>query len=103
MPASLTAFEQPELFEQQLADLSATFVSLPAEQVDQQIDWGLQLLLEAMGMDRTTVAELSSDGQRFEVTHTQVRAGIPPAPTGNIAELLPWFTETLIRGEMLRF
>ena len=103
MPKSLTAFEQPELFEQQLADLSATFVSLPAEQVDQQIDWGLQLLLEAIGMDRSSVAELSADGARFEITHTQVRNGVPPLPTGNLAELLPWFTDMLSRGELLRF
>jgi len=36
MPSSMTAFEQPELFEQQLADLSATFAALPADQVDQR-------------------------------------------------------------------
>ncbi len=103
MPASMTAFEQPELFEQQLADLSATFVSVPADQVDQQIDWGLQLLLEGMGMDRSFFAELSSDGQRYEVTHTQVRAGIPPMATGNLADLLPWYSEALSRGDVLRF
>jgi len=103
MPGSLTAFEQPELFEQQLADLSATFVALPADQVDQQIDWGLQLLLDAMGMDRTSVAELSADGQRFEVTHTQMRHGVPPMPTGNMADLLPWYSQALARGEVLRF
>ena len=85
MPASKIAFDQPELFEQQLAELSATFVALPAEQVDQQIDWGLQLMLEAMGMDRSSVAELSSDGQRFEVTHTRVRGATPPLVTGNLA------------------
>ena len=70
----MIAFEQPELFEEQLAKLSAAFVSLPADQVDQQIDWGLQVLLEAMGMDRSSLVELSDDGNRLEVTHTQVRA-----------------------------
>jgi signal transduction histidine kinase len=103
MSPSLTAFEQPELFEQQLAEISATFVALPADQVDQQIDWGLRLLLEATGMDRTSVAELAADGQRFEVTHSQVRSGTPPLATGNLAELLPWYTETLRRSEILRF
>jgi len=102
MPATMTAFEQPELFEQQLADLSATFVSLPADQVDQQIDWGLQLLLEAMALERSSVAELSSDGQRFEITHSQVKSGIPPLATGDLAELLPWYAGTLSRGETVR-
>jgi signal transduction histidine kinase len=98
----MTAFEQPELFEQQLADLSATFVSIPADQVDQQIDWGLQLLLEATGMDRSSFAELSSDGQRLEVTHTQARSGVPPMLSGNLAELFPWYTEAIARGDLLR-
>jgi signal transduction histidine kinase len=103
MPSSTIAFEQPELFEQQLAELSATFVSLPADQVDQQIDWGLQLLLEALGIDWSSVAELSSDEQRFEVTHTQVRKGAPPLATGNLAELLPWYAYAIRKGELLRF
>ncbi len=103
MPASTIAFEQPELFEQQLAEFSATFVSATADQIDQQIDWGLQVLLESMGIDRSTVAELSSDGQRFEVTHSQARNGIPPFVPGNVAEILPWYAEVLHRGEVLRF
>jgi signal transduction histidine kinase len=54
-------------------------------------------------MDRSFFAELSSDGQRYEVTHTQVRAGIPPMATGNLADLLPWYSEALSRGDVLRF
>jgi signal transduction histidine kinase len=99
----MIAFEQPELFERQLAELSATFVSLPADQVDQQIDWGLQLLLDALGMDRSSLAQLSPDGQRLEVTHTQVRPGRPPLAAANLAEILPWYTEMISRGEVLRF
>ena len=56
-----------------------------------------------MGMDRSSVVELSDDGNRLEVTHTQVRDGTTPVPTGNLAELLPWYTEALRRGEVLRF
>jgi len=103
MPVSMIAFEQPELFEQQLSQLSAVFVSLPADQVDSRIDEALLQLLEATGMDRTSVAELSPDGRRFEVTHSQVRAGTPPLATGNLGELLPWYVETLSRGEVLQF
>jgi signal transduction histidine kinase len=99
----MIGFEQPELFERQLAELSARFVSLPADQVDQQIDWGLQLLLDALGMDRSSLAQLSPDGQRLEVTHTQVRPGRPPLAAANLAEILPWYTEMISRGEVLRF
>jgi signal transduction histidine kinase len=103
MPGSVIAFEQPELFDEQLAELSATFVALPADQVDQQVDWGLRRLLETTGLDRSTVVELSADGQRFEVTHTQVRGATPPLATGHLAELLPWYTETLLRGDVFHF
>ncbi|HEY1906219.1 MAG TPA: GAF domain-containing protein, partial [Myxococcaceae bacterium] len=103
MPVSMIAFEQPELFEQQLSQLSAIFVALPANHVDQQIDRELLQLLEATGMDRTSVAELSPDGRRFEVTHSHVRSGTPSLATGNLAELLPWYTEALARGEVLQF
>jgi signal transduction histidine kinase len=99
----MIGFEEPELFERQLAELSATFVSLPADQVDQQIDWGLQLLLDALGMDRSSLAQLSPDGQRFEVTHAQLRPGRPPLAAANLAEILPWYTEMISRGEVLRF
>jgi signal transduction histidine kinase len=103
MPVSMIAFEQPELFEQQLSQLSAVFVSLPADQVDSRIDHALLQLLDATGMDRASVAELSSDGRRFEVTHSQVRAGTPPLATGNLAGLLPWYAEGLAGGEILQF
>ena len=99
----MIAFEQPERFEQELSQLSAVFVSLPADEVDSQIDRALLQLLEATGMDRSSVAELSPDGRRWEVTHSQVRRGTPPLATGNLAELLPWYTDLLSRGEVLQF
>jgi signal transduction histidine kinase len=103
MPAAMIAFEQPELFEQQLSQLSAVFVSLPADQIDSQIDHALLQLLEATGMDRNSVVELSPDGRRLEVTHSQARKGTPPLATGNLAEPFPWYTEALSRGEVLLF
>ncbi len=99
----MIAFDRPELFEQQLAELSATFVSLTPEQVEHQIDWGLQLLLEALDLDRSTIAELSADGLRMEVTHSQSTAHAPPLAMGDLAPILPWFTAMIRKGEMLRF
>jgi C4-dicarboxylate-specific signal transduction histidine kinase len=102
MAASTIAFEQPELLEQQLAELSATFVSLPADQVDQQIDWGLQLLVEALGIDRAAIAELSPEG-RLEITHSWARPGTPGLIQGNLTASLPWFAERIQKGEILQF
>ncbi|HVN33153.1 MAG TPA: ATP-binding protein [Thermoanaerobaculaceae bacterium] len=102
MPASTIAFEKPELLEQQLSELSARFVSLTPDQVDHQIDWGLKLLLEAMGLGRSSIAEISADGQRMEVTHSQASADAPPMPKGDLTVALPWYAALIRRGEMLR-
>src|SRR5215472_7057570 len=98
MPSSLTAFEQPELFEQQLAELSATFVSLPADQIDQRLDWALQLLLDGLGLDRSSLLELSMDGQRVELTHSQARAPFPALTPGDVSRQFPWFARMVQKG-----
>jgi signal transduction histidine kinase len=102
MPTSKIAFEQPELFEQWLSELSATFVSLPVDQIAGEIDRVLSLLLEALDLDRSSVAETTPDG-RMEVTHSQTTAGAPPLVLGDLASLLPWYAEMLSKGELLRF
>ncbi len=99
----MIAFDKPELFEQQLAELSATFVSLTPDQVDSQIDWGLQLLLEALDLDRSTIAELSADGQRIEITHTRSTTHAPAIAKGDLVPMLPWFAAMLLKGQVLRF
>jgi signal transduction histidine kinase len=68
-----------------------------------QIDWGLQLLLDALGVDRTSIIELSPDGLRLEVTHSQSRPGTPPVVTGDLAASLPWYSRMVQRGEMLQW
>jgi hypothetical protein len=47
-------------FETFLADLSATFLSVPADQVDAQIVAGLRQLVEFLGIDRSGFGERSS-------------------------------------------
>src|SRR5947209_198647 len=43
-------------FETLLADLSATFVNLPASEVDSQIVWALRRLVEFLELDRGSLA-----------------------------------------------
>ncbi len=103
MPFTLIAFEQPDLFEQQLSELSARFVSLPAEKVDGEIDWALQLLVQALGIDRSSLAELSGDQQRIEVTHSHSNDSTHLFVQGDLAAVLPWYAARLRQGEILRF
>jgi PAS domain S-box-containing protein len=55
-------------FEKLLADLSATFVNLPCEQTAGMIDDSLKMLVESLGIDRSTLAEFTQNkGQALVV------------------------------------
>jgi signal transduction histidine kinase len=90
-------------FETLLARLSATFINLRATEVDGHIDRGLQLLVEYLDIDRSSVAEFSEDGRELLVTHSYTRPGFASFPKSNIALLLPWYTAKIRQGELLRF
>jgi signal transduction histidine kinase len=90
-------------FEAMLARLSTTFINLQATEVDGHIERGLQLLVEYLDIDRSSVAQFSEDGQELLVTHSYTRPGFSPFPQVNIAPLWPWYTAKIRQGELLRF
>jgi signal transduction histidine kinase len=90
-------------FETMLSRLSATFIHLLATEVDDHIERGLQVLVEYLDIDRSSLAQFSDDGNELLVTHSYTRPPTPPYPKVNIAPLLPWYTEKVRQGELLRF
>ncbi|TMQ33283.1 MAG: hypothetical protein E6K70_13915, partial [Planctomycetota bacterium] len=46
-------------FESLLSRLSATFINLPADEVDSQIERGLQQIVEFLGIERSSLAQFS--------------------------------------------
>src|SRR4051812_1577037 len=52
-----------------LADLSARFVVLPSEQVDSAIEETQRLIVESLGLDRSTLWQLASPGPGLVCTH----------------------------------
>jgi formate hydrogenlyase transcriptional activator len=79
-------------FERLLADLSASFVNLPSEQIELQIDSSLRMLVEFLGNDRSTLVEFGEDLRHVLVTHSYAVAECEPFPLGPFAvERLPWF------------
>lgn len=90
-------------FETMLSRLSAAFINLPATEVDSHIEAGLQLLVEYLDIDRSSLAQFSDDGQELLVTHSYTRPPIAPHPRVNLAPVLPWYTGKLRQGELLRF
>ena len=79
-------------FEKLLADLSATFVNLPSERLDGQIDSSLKMLVRFLGNDRSTLDQLGNDKKHVLVTHSYAAPGCEPFPLGLLADdRLPWF------------
>src|SRR4051812_12403592 len=90
-------------FESLLARLSATFIHLPAEDVDGRIEQALQQIVEFLRLDRSTLAQFSEDGARLEVTHSYSVAEYPRFPQVDLAAKFPWYAAMTRRGEVVRF
>jgi PAS domain S-box-containing protein len=89
-------------FETLLAELSATFVNLPADQVDPQIESALQRLVVFLGIDRGGLAELLADQEQIALTHAYHITGVPPLPRIILNEQFPWYAKAISQGEVLR-
>jgi PAS domain S-box-containing protein len=90
-------------FEEVLSGLSAAFVTLPSDQIAQEINAWLAKLLEILSLERITVLELSEDKKQFLTTHSNTAPGIAGFPNQILTETLPWFARTVSQGEPLAY
>lgn len=86
-----------------LAELSATFVNVPADQVDAEIESALRQIVEFLGIDRSGFGELSPSGKQLMITHSYELPGVPPSPRCIADERLPWYAQAVWKGETLVF
>lgn len=91
---------EPASFQAFLDDLAATFVRVPAPEVDSEIERWLRRIVEYFDADRSSLAELTPDG--FLVTHSWARAGYE-LTTGIRGQALPWLAARFQRGESFAF
>jgi signal transduction histidine kinase len=85
--------------EQLLADLCGRFSSLTEDRVDGEIELWMRRLAEMLGADRSSFAELGSNG--FSVTHTYAAPGFDPYPKGLANNHLPWLTAQFTAGRQV--
>jgi transcriptional regulator with GAF, ATPase, and Fis domain len=92
-------------FETLLADLSAQFVNLPADQVNHQIQEAQRRIVETLGLDRSSLFQYTEQDTKVTLTHFWVRPGLQPFPPGLSArECYPWaFEKVMMKREILRF
>lgn len=89
-------------FEKLLADLSATFVNLPCEQIAGAIDGSLKMLVQSLGIDRSTLTEFPEDKRHVLVTHSYTVADHQPFPVGAIIDdQFPWYLSQLRLGRTI--
>jgi formate hydrogenlyase transcriptional activator len=86
-------------FERMLADLSARFANVPAEQVEFEIQVAQTILRQFLGFDRSTFGEFQDDGSLVIISSTAVE-GVEPTPQGPLPSQLSWFLAKLRAGEI---
>jgi hypothetical protein len=93
----LDLLDQRLRFETLLSRLSATFIHLPAEEVDGHIERGLQQIVDFLGIERSSLGQFSEDGNELVTTHSYTTQGFPPFPRINLAAVWPWYTAKVAR------
>jgi len=76
---------------------------LPTTEVDRQIDNGLKLIIEFLGVDRSTLFQLSEDKACLHATHSWAAGGIEIVPIGISSDLFPYCAEKVLSGEIFMF
>jgi formate hydrogenlyase transcriptional activator len=90
-------------FEELIADLSARFLNLPADQVDGEIEAALRYLVEFLGLDRSALFQLSDDNSTLVVTHCWAAPGFDRLAGLVAREEVPWALGKVPRGETVVF
>jgi transcriptional regulator with GAF, ATPase, and Fis domain len=88
-------------FERLLTDISSRFVNAAPANVDAQITGALRTLVEFLGVDRSTLFQLSDDGMNLETTHSWVVEGCEPVPLFVPGEALPYSFRRVVNGHSL--
>jgi two-component system sensor kinase FixL len=88
-------------FERLIAMLSARFVNVSPEKVDDEIEEGLDEILKTMKLDRCALFELCSDRGGLRIIHQSQTLGgnVVPFPLSELR--LPWLFEQISHGEVV--
>ena len=100
--AALAEVERHLKLGQALAGLSAKFINLPANQVDQEINSGMQLLVGALDMDRAILGQIDPLTGDILVTHSYAGSGIPPFGERIAKRVAPWYVEQIRLGRIVK-
>jgi len=83
-----------------LSDLSAVFVNLPVERIDEEIQQGMGRIATALGIDRAAMLRFCDEGAGIGVTHAWAADGLMHAPIGPLHGTFAWSRESIRRGQI---
>ena len=89
-------------FETMLAEMSTIFISVDADQLDGQIIEGQKRICEMLGLDRSTLAQVSAEQNKLIITHSWAAQGFEALPALTQSDF-PWMTRTLLSGQRVSF
>jgi PAS domain S-box-containing protein len=82
-------------FEMLLSELSARFVNLSINEIDQVIEYSLKRIGETLGVERIHFARFSEDLAQLVVTHTYAFDGQAPVKGIDISSMAPWYASQM--------
>jgi formate hydrogenlyase transcriptional activator len=98
---SVAASELNQRFERLLLQVSTTFVSTPANQVDACIESALRRVVEFLGLDRGMLARIDAETRQRSITHSWAAPGVEPHEALRLAQVFPWGSKRILAGEMV--
>ena len=87
-------------FEMLLVELSARFVSVTADSIDEEIVNAQRQIVQALDLDRSVLGQLGEGGKGFVYTHSWYLPGLEPIPE-SAAKSLPWISSLIAHGEVV--
>ncbi len=90
-------------FETLLSDLSAHFINLPVDDVDKEIEAVLGRIVEFLGLDRSTLFQLSWDETTLVATHCWTRPGFESLKGLIPRDRVPQALRQVLQGETILF
>jgi hypothetical protein len=93
-------FDDTLTFERMVCKLLVEFTNLHAEDVDPAITRAQRRIVEALGLDRSTLFELQPDRSTLVFTHYWARPGFSEPPKRvDVHEHFPWCAARLLRRD----
>jgi PAS domain S-box-containing protein len=90
-------------FEGLISEVSAAFVNIPSEEVEDEINKWLQRITEFFDADRCTLGLFSEDGTELRGAFEYHLEGVEPGPVSISKDQLPWYISQLTQGNLVVF